>query len=221
MTENPNDPPTPSARLPFPPVVLGIAGASGSGKTTLAQELARSLEGATFPLDNYYLDLSHLPVEERARRNFDDPALIESTLLAEHVGELAQGRAIQRPRYDFSHHVRVAGQTETVRPGAFLLVEGLFALYFPQLLPLYQLRVYVDTPDTVCFDRRLRRDMQERGRTPESVRRQYDATVRPAGIRYVRPSAVHADLTIDGTEALDWKVEQVLAALRDRGLLRH
>ena len=201
--------------------MLGIAGASGSGKTTLAQELARSLEGATFPLDNYYLDLSHLPVEERARRNFDDPALIESTLLAEHVGELAQGRAIQRPRYDFSHHVRVAGQTETVRPGAFLLVEGLFALYFPQLLPLYQLRVYVDTPDTVCFDRRLRRDMQERGRTPESVRRQYDATVRPAGIRYVRPSAVHADLTIDGTEALDWKVEQVLAALRDRGLLRH
>ncbi len=221
MTENPNDPPIPSARLPFPPVVLGIAGASGSGKTTLAQELARSLEGATFPLDNYYLDLSHLPVEERARQNFDDPALIESTLLAEHVGELAQGRAIQRPRYDFSHHVRVAGQTETVRPGAFLLVEGLFALYFPQLLPLYQLRVYVDTPDTVCFDRRLRRDMQERGRTPESVRRQYDATVRPAGIRYVRPSAVHADLTIDGTEALDWKVEQVLAALRDRGLLRH
>ncbi len=201
--------------------MLGIAGASGSGKTTLAQELARSLEGATFPLDNYYLDLSHLPVEERARQNFDDPALIESTLLAEHVGELAQGRAIQRPRYDFSHHVRVAGQTETVRPGAFLLVEGLFALYFPQLLPLYQLRVYVDTPDTVCFDRRLRRDMQERGRTPESVRRQYDATVRPAGIRYVRPSAVHADLTIDGTEALDWKVEQVLAALRDRGLLRH
>ena len=221
MTENPNDPPISYARLPFPPVVLGIAGASGSGKTTLAQELARSLEGATFPLDNYYLDLSHLPVEERARQNFDDPALIESTLLAEHVGDLAQGRTIQRPRYDFSHHVRVAGQTETVRPGAFLLVEGLFALYFPQLLPLYQLRVYVDTPDTVCFDRRLRRDMQERGRTPESVRRQYDATVRPAGIRYVRPSAVHADLTIDGTEALDWKVEQVLAALRQRGLLRH
>lgn len=221
MIEDLTNSPISNARLPFPPVVLGIAGASGSGKTTLAAELARSLEGATFPLDNYYFDLRHLAPEERARQNFDDPALIESTLLVEHVGELARGRTIQRPLYDFSHHVRVAGQTETVRPGAFLLVEGLFALYFPQLLPLYQLRVYVDTPDNVCFDRRLRRDTQQRGRTPESVQHQYEATVRPSGIRYVRPSAVHADLTIDGTEALDWKVEQVLAALRDRGLLRH
>jgi uridine kinase len=98
-------------------------------------------------------------------------------------------------------------------------VEGLFALYYPELLPLYQLRIYVDTPDELCFERRLRRDTQERGRTPGSVCRQYDLTVRPASVAYVRPSAVHADLTLDGAGALDWKVERVLTELRNRGLL--
>lgn len=208
------------ARLPFPPVVLGIAGASGSGKTTLAMELARELGGIDFPLDNYYRDLGHMPPDERARQNFDDPALIESTLLAAHVAALARGEAIERPLYDFSTHTRITHRTETVRAGAFLLVEGLFALHYAALLPLYQLRVYVDTPDDVCFERRLRRDMNERGRTAESVQRQYEATVRPAVLQYVRPSATHADLTVDGTAALDWKVEQVLASLRTRGLLQ-
>ena len=207
-------------RLPFPPQVIGIAGASGSGKTTLAAELARELDGIHFPLDNYYFDLSHLPPAERAKENFDDPALIESSLLAAHVAALARGETIERPLYDFSLHIRVPDRTETMRAGAFVLVEGLFALYYLELLPLYQLRVYLDTPDDVCFDRRMRRDTLERGRTPESVRRQYEATVRPSSITFVRPSAVHADLVIDGTAALDWKVEQVLAAMRERGLFR-
>lgn len=207
-------------RLPFPPVVLAIAGASGSGKTTLARELARELDGIHFPLDNYYLDLSHLLMAERARTNFDDPALIESGLLAAHVAALARGEAIERPLYDFSTYIRIPDRRETVRTGAVLLVEGLFALYYPEMLPLYSLRVYVDTPDEVCFERRLRRDMEERGRTAESVRLQYEATVRPASLKYVRPSAANADLTVDGTAALDWKVEQVLASMRGRGLLR-
>ena len=207
-------------RLPFPPVVLGIAGASGSGKTTLALELARTLDGIHFPLDNYYLDLGHLPFEERVRQNFDDPALIESSLLAAHVGALARGETIERPAYDFSTYTRVVGRAETMRARDFLIVEGLFALYYPELLPIYQLRVYVDTPDDVCFERRLKRDMEQRGRTEESVRLQYEATVRPSSLAFVRPSAKNADLEIDGAEALDWKVEQVRSALRVRGLLR-
>ena len=218
MSESPHG--QPMARLPFPPVVLGIAGASGSGKTTLAAELARELGGVNFPLDNYYRDLAHLPPTERARQNFDDPALIESSLLAAHIAALARGEAIERPIYDFSTHIRIPDRTTTVRAGAFLLVEGLFALHYTELLPLYQLRVYVDTPDEVCFERRLRRDMEERGRTAKSVQLQYEETVRPASLFYVRPSAVHADLTLDGTAALDWKVEQVLAAMRGRGLLQ-
>jgi uridine kinase len=176
--------------------------------------------GVHFQFDNYYRDLAHLPLEERAQQNFDDPGLIESPLLISHIAALAKGESIFRPLYDFASYVRIPDQTETFRPRPFILVEGLFALYYSELLPLYQLRVYIDTPDELCFDRRLKRDMQERGRTPESVRRQYDATVRPASLAYVRPSAVHADLIVDGTGALDWKVERVLSEMRSRGLLR-
>jgi len=205
--------------LPFPPVVLAIAGCSGSGKTTLAAELARTLGEVHFHFDNYYRDLSHLPLAERAKENFDDPALIESSLLIEHVAALARGEAIERPLYDFATYIRIADETETFRPGPFVLVEGLFALYYAELLPLYQLRVFIDSPDELCFERRLKRDMEQRGRTPESVRRQYEDTVRPASFAYVRPSAANADLTVDGTGALDWKVERVMAEMRSRGLL--
>jgi uridine kinase len=209
-----------TAFLPFPPLVLGIAGASGSGKTTLAVELARELDGVHFPLDNYYRDLSHLALAERALANFDDPALIESSLLAEHVAALARGESIERPLYDFSHHIRISDKTETVRPRTMVLVEGLFALYYPELLPIYKFGIYIDTPDDICFERRMRRDMVERGRTAESVQLQYEATVRPSSVAFVRPSAAHADLTVDGTAALDWKVEQVLSAMKTKGLLR-
>jgi uridine kinase len=205
--------------LPFPPVVLAIAGCSGSGKTTLAAELARTLRGVPFPLDNYYRDLSHLPQAERALANFDDPGMIESPLLAAHVAALARGEAIERPLYDFSTYVRIFGQTETVRPAPYILVEGIFALCFSELRGLYALSIYVDTPDELCFERRLQRDVVDRGRTPESVRRQYEATVRPASIAWVRPSSAHAGLILDGAGALDWKVERVITELRQRGLI--
>ncbi len=206
--------------LPFPPIVLGIAGCSGSGKTTLAAELAHTLGGVHFPLDHYYLDLAHMPLEERARQNFDDPELIESDLLVAHVGALARGEAINRPVYDFNTYTRVPDETERVTAGAVLIVEGLFALVYPGLLPLYHLRVYVETPDEVCFRRRVCRDVEERGRTPESVEARYEATVRPSSVRFVRPSAKNADVIVDGTGALDWKVERVMAELRSRGLVR-
>lgn len=208
-----------SPRLPFPPVVMAIAGCSGSGKTTLTAELARELGGVHFRLDNYYRDLAHMPLAERAEQNFDDPALIEHPLLTAHIAALARGEAIERPVYDFATYTRIPGQTETVHADSFVLVEGLFALCYAELLPIYQLRVYVDTADELCFERRLRRDMEERGRTAESVRHQYDVTVRPSSLAFVRPSAVHADLTVEGSDALDWKVERVLTEMRKRGLL--
>ncbi len=207
-------------RLPFPPVMVAVAGASGSGKTTLAAELARALGGIHFSLDSYYRDLGHLPWEERIKVNFDDPAMIDTALLTEHIAALAAGRAIERPVYDFAAYTTVPGATETVRPGPFVVVEGLFTLSYSELRPFYQLGVYVDTPDDVCFARRLKRDVDERARDPESVRRQYDATVRPCGLAFVRPMAEIADLVVDGTDPLDFKVEQVVAALRKRRLLR-
>ena len=208
-----------TGRLPLPPLMVALAGASGSGKTTLAVELARALGGLHFSLDTYYRDLSHLPLEERALRNFDDPAMIEVPLLAGHIAELAQGHAIERPVYSFSEYIRVPGETDTIRPGAVVVVEGLFTLYFSELRPFYQFSIYVDTSDDVCFQRRLKRDVEERGRAPESVRRQYDATVRPCGLAFVRPLADFADLVVDGTDPLDFKVELVINTMRKRGLL--
>jgi uridine kinase len=203
-------------KSPICPVVLGIAGCSGSGKTTLAEELARILGGIHFPLDNYYRDLSHLEPRERARTNFDDPATIESSLLAEHVAALARGEAIERPLYDFATHTRVRNETETVAPAPFVIVEGIFALCYAELLPMYKLRVYVDAPDDLCYERRLNRDVVDRGRTSESVREQYEATVRPSADQWVRPSGANADLVVDGMLELDWKVEWVIAELRRR-----
>lgn len=201
------------------PVLVGIAGFSGSGKTTIARKLASALHGIHFPLDNCYRDLSHLAPEERAHQNFDDPALIESPLLAERVAALARGETIERPLYDFSTHTRIPNRTETIHPAPLLVVEGLFALFYPALLPLYHLRVYVDTSDAISFERRLARDVAERGRTPESVRRQYAETVHPAALTWVKPSAVHADLTLDGAKDPNSNVELIVAWLRERQLL--
>jgi uridine kinase len=206
-------------RLPFPPTVLGIAGCSGSGKTTLANEMARMLRGLRFHLDDYYLDLGHMPLEGRKQQNFDDPSMIEIPLLAEHIAALARGDSIDRPVYDFATYTRVPGRTERVTSGPFLIIEGIFALYFTELLPLYQLRIYVDTPDALCFERRLKRDLDERGRSEESVRYQWENRVRPSCLTFVRPSAENADVVVDGSDALDWKVERVMAEMRKRNLL--
>jgi uridine kinase len=196
------------------PILLLVAGASGSGKTTLAEELARELEGTHFHLDHYYRDLGHMPPEERAQQNFDNPELIEYSLLLRHLRMLCTGGAIDRPCYDFSTHTRVPNRTEHVREPHVLLLDGIFALHWPEVRALASLSVYVDTPDHICFERRLRRDVQERGRSPEGVKTHYDATVRPMAERFVRPSARWADLVVDGTSSLDWSIEQVLNALR-------
>ncbi len=200
------------------PIVIAIAGASGSGKTKLAEELARELEGTHFHMDHYYRDLSHLTPAERADQNFDHPDLLEHELLLEHVRTIAAGGCIQRPFYDFALHTRVKGETETIREPHVLLVDGIFALHWAALRGLASLCVYVDTPDHICYERRLRRDVRERGRRPEQVAEHYAATVRPMAERFVRPSAKWADITVDGTSSLDWSVEQVLTGLRSRGL---
>ncbi len=201
---------------PFPPrpVLIAIAGASGSGKTTLAEELARELEGTHFHLDHYYRDLGHIAPEERAARNFDHPDAIDHELLLEHLRALAGGLAVEQPCYDFARHTRIPGQTVLVREPHALLIDGIFALHWPAVRALAALKVYVDTPDAICYERRLRRDVRERGRTPEGVLKHYAETVRPMAERFVRPSARWADLVVDGTASLDWSVEQVLAALR-------
>jgi uridine kinase len=199
--------------------MIGIAGCSGSGKTTLARELANQLNATLFPLDLYYRDLSQFPLDQRDKRNFDHPDSLESELFIEHIRSLAAGRTIQRPVYDFSTHSRVAGAFEPVAPSGFVIVEGILALHYPDLHPLYDFSVYVDAPNEVCLNRRIYRDMRERGRTEQSVRDQFEAAVRPMAELYVLPSQARATITVSGTESLDWSLEQILGALRRKSLL--
>jgi uridine kinase len=201
------------------PGVIGIAGCSGSGKSTLAKALASITGGLHFPIDHYYRDLSHIPVEERRNQNFDDPGMIEVPLLAAHVSALARGLAIERPLYDFSRHTRITDRSEVITPASLVIVEGLFALHYAELQLLYHMRVFIEAPDELCFDRRMRRDMIERGRTEESVRRQWAATVQPAADEIVKPSAACADLTLDGAAMVEGNIECILAELRVRRLV--
>src|SRR5580693_5831623 len=125
------------------PLVLGIAGCSGSGKTTLAAELATQLDATLFPLDLYYRDLSQFPLDSRHKQNFDHPDSLESELIIEHVRTLAQGLPIQRPVSDFSRHPRVPGAFDPISPSRVVLVEGILALHYPELIPLYDFSIYV------------------------------------------------------------------------------
>ncbi len=201
------------------PLVIGIAGCSGSGKTTLARELTTQLDATFFPLDLYYRDLSQFPLDTRHKLNFDHPDSLESELIIEHVRGLAAGQPIDRPVYDFKTHSRVLGSFDTITPTSVVIVEGILALHYPELLPLYQFSIYVNAPNEICLNRRIYRDMLERGRTEQSVRDQFEATAKPMAELYVLPSAAHATITVEGTDSLDWSVEQILRRLNQLHLI--
>ena len=186
--------------MPAKPAIIGIAGISCSGKTTLARQLCQILPGAAIlPLDAYYRDLGHLDPPARSQTNFDAPEALDYPLLLEHLQELARGAAVNRPLYSFATHTRQRA-TQRLEAAPFLLVEGLFALYWPQVRALYRLAVFVVAPHSVCLQRRLQRDVAERGRTPQSVRHQYQRHVQPMAEKYVLPTQAHADLVVDGRE---------------------
>ena len=214
-------PSLPSEQLSLPrrPFILGIAGCSGSGKTTLAKELTQQFKATLLPLDFYYRDLGHLPLDQRPLQNFDHPDSIEHTLLAEHINALASHQPVHRPIYDFANHTRIPNQTELIHPAEFLIIEGILALHYEDLRTLYDFSIYVDAPNQICLNRRIYRDMRERGRTEESVRAQFDATAKPMADKYVLPSAAYASVTVEGTDALDWSVEQILKRLHQLGVV--
>ncbi len=196
------------------PYVIGIAGPSGAGKTYLAEHLARELKDVTLvPIDAYYPDLSHLPMAERERLNFDDPNLLDTSLLFAHVAALARGESVGLPVYDFNRHTRLP-ETRQLEPRNYVIVEGLFTFYWQTLRAMLQTRVYVEMQNQVCFERRLERDVRDRGRTPEYVAQQFRETVLPATEAFVRPSASHADVTLYGATDVREEVAAVLAHIR-------
>ncbi len=194
---------------PRRPFLIGVAGPSCSGKTEVSRRLAVRLRAPIVALDSYYRDLSHLSQTKRAAVNFDEPQALDHPLLIRHIGQLAAGRPIDKPVYDFAQHARTAA-VEHVEPADFVIVEGLFTLYWARLRKLLGVRVFLEVPDDLCFERRATRDVRERGRTPESVYVQYNATVRPMAGLYVLPTRRYADLVISGGDSLDATAETVL-----------
>ena len=193
--------------------IIGIAGPSSSGKSELARQLATRLPGTEIvSLDSYYRGMEEIPLEERKKVNFDHPDALDWELLHEHLVAIAAGRAFDEPVYSFADYARTA-QTRRIEPGDFLIVEGLFTLYWPELRAMLDTKVYVKTDPAVCFARRLARDVAERGRTPESVREQYERTVRPSAEWFVYPTEKFADLAVSGELPLERSAGLVTAAL--------
>ena len=209
-------------RSPMPlrvrPFTVALAGGSGSGKTSLTRALVGAIgprQCAVLDHDSYYRDLSHLPLEVRAEANFDHPESLENSLLARHLADLRQGLAVQRPSYDFTQHAR-RPQTTLVEPRPIILCEGILLLAVPELREAFDLRVYIDTPADVRALRRVQRDIQERGRTVESVVHQYLTSVRPMHERFVEPARESADLVLGWQHTPEDWATTVLATLRGR-----
>ena len=180
------------------PIVIGIAGGSGSGKTTVANKILGRVGAdriASLAHDAYYRDLSHLSQARRIEVNFDHPDSLETELMSRHIQELKSWRPIDLPIYDFTHHRRTE-QTIRVEPQRVILVEGILIFAEPLLRNLFDVKIFVDTDADLRLIRRLQRDITERGRTTETVIRQYLTTVRPMHLEFVEPSKRYADVII-------------------------
>jgi uridine kinase len=180
---------------PDRPIFIGIAGGSGSGKTTIAETVISRLDNkvALLQHDAYYRHMPELSLEERAKVNYDHPAALETELLVSHLIALREGKAVERPVYDFSQHLR-SEKTVTIRPAPVVVIEGILVLSEPELRSELDLKIYVDTDPDLRLARRIERDIHERGRSVDSVISQYFSTVRPMHLEFVEPSKRYADL---------------------------
>ena len=195
-------------------LLVGIAGGSGSGKSTISQWLVDRMpdEVAVIHHDAYYRHSPELSFEERAAVNYDHPTSLDTPLLIEHLGALRSGNAVERPIYDFSNHLRTR-EVVIVEPLPVVVVEGILVLAEPDLRAKLDLKVFVDTAPDIRLARRIKRDIEERGRTVSSVIGQYFATVRPMHLEFVEPSKAHADLVVGGEPGSNGR-EEVLGAIR-------
>lgn len=180
-------------------VFIGLAGGSGSGKTTIARKIKKSFledERVTIlELDSYYKDFNHLTEKERARVNFDHPSSLDFDLLEEHLLDLQAGKSIEQPIYDFVHHQR-RKETISLKSSDIIILEGILTFHNPTIRNLLDIKIFIDTDADIRILRRLRRDIEERGRTFEDIKRQYHETVRPMHLKFVEPTKQCADIVI-------------------------
>lgn len=206
------------AVAPDRPFLLAIAGGSGSGKTTLTRALLQVLgdgQCAVLDHDSYYKDLAHLAPEARAGTNFDHPDALDNELLCRHLGALRQGQLVYKPCYDFATHTR-RHDAVPVAPRPVVIAEGILLLSVPELRAQFDLQVFCDAPADVRALRRLQRDLVERGRTVDSVCRQYLTTVRPMHEQFVEPVKALADLVLEWHHSPEQWATVLAAMVRGR-----
>ena len=181
-------------------IIIGVAGGSGSGKTRLVKNILSELSDTktkSIEVDSYYKDLSHISFEEREKNNFDHPNSIDFELLYRDLKEILNNKKIKTPLYNYKEHIRDKENVKTIDENVqIILLEGIFALYNQNIRDLMEIKIFVDTPSDIRILRRIKRDVNKRKRTIESVIEQYNKTVRPMFIKYVKPTKEYADLII-------------------------
>lgn len=213
------EPRKPEAALGEPkarrPVIIGISGGTGSGKTTVAKQVARSLQEESVMIlhhDSYYHDQSKIPRTDGARLNYDHPAAFDTAILTRHLVRLLDGKPIRKPIYEFKTHSRLR-ERDTVKPAHVVLLEGILVLEDEGLRGMMDIKIYVEADDDERFIRRLKRDIDDRGRSVESAIEQYLETVKPMHLEFVAPSKRYADIIIPGggynTIAVDLLVTKI------------
>ena len=201
-------------------VVCGICGGSGAGKSTLVRAVVdrleqRGIEVALLPFDDYYHDHGHLEVTERALVNYDHPDSLDLERFTADLEDLAGGRSVDAPVYDLATHCRLP-TSRRLSPQPVLLTEGILLLATPEVWRRLDVTVFVEAPEDLRLQRRIVRDVEERGRTPAGVRAQFAATVAPMYERFVAPFASRADRIVDGTGDLARQAEDLADPLIER-----
>lgn len=200
------------------PIIVGVSGGSGSGKTTVVNKIIESIGEDDILLiqhDSYYRDLSHLPLEERKKQNFDHPKSLETELMIRHIEALKSGYSVDIPVYDFVAHTR-SEQSEKASPRKIILLDGILIFSEPELRKLMDIRIFVDTDDDVRLLRRLKRDILERGRELDGVLNQYEKYVRPMHLEFVEPSKRYSDIIVPRGGENIVALEMVIALIKGK-----
>ena len=200
------------------PFLVGIAGGSGSGKTTLANEISSNYDQkkvAIIEQDSYYINIPTINLKQKKKFNFDHPSAIDLTLFEKDLKSLLQGKTINVPLYDFKTHSRLKEYRE-LKPHEIIVVEGILVLHYPQIRNLFSLKIFVDTPEDLRFNRRQKRDINERGRNEENIIEQYVNSVRPMHDKFVEPSKYFADEIILGENRLDEIIGSIIKKIKSK-----
>jgi uridine kinase len=199
-------------------MIIGICGGTGSGKTTIARAIVDTVGTEKVVLveqDSYYRNLADMPLDERHQANFDHPDSIDSDMLVNHIMRLKQGLSVEMPVYDMVTHTR-SDRIEIIEPKPVVVVEGILIFAEPRVLDLIDIRIFVDTPDDVRLMRRMRRDINERGRNWEGTLDQYERTIRPMHFEFVEPSKRHANVIVPEGSNSGITIELLCSLVREK-----